>query len=104
MVLGIPENKGFSDKRERYAHIKTPFHGENRGSIPLGRAILRLSTLLLAKRADAALAFRRYAADLRARVRGGAMRASAGMSHSLCSFQAILIVSERFLVRMSDAR
>ena len=45
-----------------------------------------------------------YAADLRPRVRGGAISASAGMSYSRCSFQAILIVRARFLVRMSDAR
>jgi hypothetical protein len=45
-----------------------------------------------------------YGADLRPRVGGGAISASAGMPHSRCSFQAILIVRERFLVRMSDAR
>jgi hypothetical protein len=44
------------------------------------------------------------AADLRPRVGGGAISASAGMPRSRCSFQAILIVRERFLVRMSDAR
>jgi hypothetical protein len=47
---------------------------------------------------------RRYAADLRPRVRGGVIRASAGMSHSRRSFQAILIVRGRFRVKMSDAR
>jgi hypothetical protein len=46
----------------------------------------------------------RYAADLRPRAHGGAISASAGMPHSRCSFQAILIVRGRFLVRMSDAR
>ena len=48
--------------------------------------------------------FRGYAADLRPRVRGGAISASAGMSHSRCNFQAIRIVRGRLLVRMSDAR
>ena len=37
-------------------------------------------------------------------VRGGAISASAGMFHSRCSFQAILIVRGRFFVRTSDAR
>ena len=45
-----------------------------------------------------------YAADLLPRDRGGAINASAGMPHSRCSRQAILIVRGRFLVRMSDAR
>lgn len=49
-------------------------------------------------------AFDAYAADFRPRVRGGAISASAGMFHSRCSFQAMLIVRGRFLVRMSDAR
>ena len=47
---------------------------------------------------------RAYAADLRPRIRGGAISASAGIFHSRCSFQAMLIVRRRFLVRMSDAR
>jgi hypothetical protein len=47
-----------------------------------------------------------YAADLRPsfRVSGGAIGASAGMFHSRCSFQAVLIVRGRFFVRTSDAR
>jgi hypothetical protein len=45
-----------------------------------------------------------YAADLRPRVRGGAISSSAGLFHSRCSFRAIRIVRGRFLVRMSDAR
>ena len=45
-----------------------------------------------------------YAAELLPRDRGGAINASAGMPHSRCSRQAILIVRGRFLVRMSHAR
>ena len=67
-------------------------------------AILRQSTLLVAKAPLPCRPCRRYAADRRPRVRGGAIRASAGMFHSWCSFQTILIVRGRFLVRTSDAR
>ena len=45
-----------------------------------------------------------YAADLFPRVLRGAISASAGMFHFPCSFQAISIVRERFLVSMSEAR
>jgi len=47
---------------------------------------------------------RLYAADLRPAVLGGAISASAGMPHSRLSFHAIRIVSDRFPVKISDAR
>ena len=45
-----------------------------------------------------------YAADLRPRVGGGAISASAGIPHSRCSLHAMPIVRGRLPVRMSDAR
>src|ERR1700680_4987581 len=82
-------------------------HVTNLGALSPVRTIQIVAGLDNAGRKRAAAHRAAYAADLLARVPrvgGGAISASAGMPHSWCNLQAILIVRRRFPVRMSEAR
>ncbi len=99
--MGIEHTRDCSTpNREQLEHASAVGHEENDP-----RAAARPPRAARALRAQRRRCRRQnHAADLRPRVRGGAISASAGMLHSRWSFQAILIVRGRFLFRMSDAR
>src|SRR5439155_26549716 len=93
----------FSNGRAAW-RIASQRHGERVVPVFVARGAPLRNTLLAPISADFRTSRDAYAAGLLPRDRGGAINASAGMPHSRCSRQAILIVRGRFLVRMSDAR